>query len=110
MPYKKKLFFIRKVAVSFLGQGVLKQVLTEGERYVMTVLSLLSLAEQGIYDVVSNLGSLAARSEQKTFTVWMFFSYSQKSNTYIQTRFVAKKTWKCKKRQLFLIFLSTIDL
>ncbi len=51
----------RRVAVSFLGQGVLKQVLTEGERYVMTVLSLLSLAEQGIYDVVSNLGSLAAR-------------------------------------------------
>ncbi len=51
----------RKVAASFLGQGVLKQVLTEGERYVMTVLSLLSLAEQGIYDVVSNLGSLAAR-------------------------------------------------
>jgi oligosaccharide translocation protein RFT1 len=50
--------------MSFQGQGVLKQVLTEGERYVMTVLNLLSLSEQGIYDVVSNLGSLAARYYQ----------------------------------------------
>ena len=50
-----------KVATSFLGQGVVKQLLTEGEKYVMTVFSLLTLSEQGIYDVVANLGSLAAR-------------------------------------------------
>ena len=67
------------MAVSFLGQGVLKQVLTEGERYVMTVLSLLSLAEQGIYDVVSNLGSLAARSEQKNIhRLDVFFLFTKK--------------------------------
>ena len=39
----------------------MKQVLTEGERYIMTIFSVLSFAEQGIYDVVNNLGSLAAR-------------------------------------------------
>jgi len=49
------------VAVSFLSNGVVKQLLTEGEKYTMTVFSLLTLSQQGIYDVVANLGSLAAR-------------------------------------------------
>ena len=40
---------------------MLKQLLTEGERYLMTAFHLLEFAEQGLYDVVSNLGSLAAR-------------------------------------------------
>ena len=42
-------------------KGILKQVLTEGERYIMTVFAILSFAEQGVYDVVNNLGSMAAR-------------------------------------------------
>jgi hypothetical protein len=46
---------------SFLKQGVLKQILTEGERYVMTFFPVLSFADQGIFDIVNNLGSLAAR-------------------------------------------------
>lgn len=46
---------------SFLKQTILKQLLTEGERYVMSVFNILSFAEQGIYDIVNNLGSLAAR-------------------------------------------------
>ncbi|XP_076333542.1 man(5)GlcNAc(2)-PP-dolichol translocation protein RFT1 isoform X2 [Tachypleus tridentatus] len=46
---------------SFLKQTVMKQFLTEGERYVMTFFNALSFSEQGIYDVVNNLGSLAAR-------------------------------------------------
>ncbi|XP_013787696.1 protein RFT1 homolog isoform X1 [Limulus polyphemus] len=46
---------------SFLKQTVMKQFLTEGERYVMTLFNVLSFAEQGVYDVVNNLGSLAAR-------------------------------------------------
>nr|CAG4650908.1 EOG090X04LH [Simocephalus serrulatus] len=45
----------------FFKQGILKQVLTEGERYIMTVFAVLSFAEQGVYDVVNNLGSMAAR-------------------------------------------------
>ncbi|CAH1782953.1 unnamed protein product [Owenia fusiformis] len=46
---------------SFSKQSFLKQILTEGERYVMTMFSILSFADQGIYDVINNLGSLAAR-------------------------------------------------
>lgn len=32
-----------------------------GERYIMTVFGVLSFADQGVYDVINNLGSLAAR-------------------------------------------------
>lgn len=46
---------------SFLKQSLLKQFLTEGERYLMTIFSILSFSQQGIYDVINNLGSLAAR-------------------------------------------------
>ncbi|GFR29223.1 protein RFT1 homolog [Trichonephila clavata] len=46
---------------SFFKQTLLKQLLTEGERYLMSFFTLLSFAEQGLYDVVNNLGSLAAR-------------------------------------------------
>ncbi|KFM62634.1 Protein RFT1-like protein, partial [Stegodyphus mimosarum] len=46
---------------SFFKQTFLKQLLTEGERYLMTFFTILSFGEQGLYDVVNNLGSLAAR-------------------------------------------------
>ena len=46
---------------SFFKQSLLKQILTEGERYVMTFFNALTLAQQGVYDVINNLGSLAAR-------------------------------------------------
>lgn len=46
---------------SFFKQGFLKQLLTEGERYVMTLLNVLSFSDQGIYDAINNLGALAAR-------------------------------------------------
>ena len=47
--------------MSFIKQTILKQLLTEGERFVMTFFNVISLAEQGIYDVVNNIGSLPAR-------------------------------------------------
>lgn len=50
-----------KLTYSFVSQTFLKQFLTEGERYVMTFFNIISLGDQGIYDVVINLGSLAAR-------------------------------------------------
>ncbi|XP_048507253.1 protein RFT1 homolog isoform X2 [Athalia rosae] len=46
---------------SFFRQGVLKQILTEGERLIMTFMPMLTFAEQGMYEIVNNLGSLAAR-------------------------------------------------
>lgn len=49
------------LTISFAKQGFVKQILTEGEKYVMSVSPVLSLSEQATYDVVNNLGSLAAR-------------------------------------------------
>ncbi|KAL8212391.1 UNVERIFIED_CONTAM: Oligosaccharide translocation protein rft1, partial [Gekko kuhli] len=46
---------------SFFKQSFLKQILTEGERYVMTFLNVLNFGDQGMYDIVNNLGSLTAR-------------------------------------------------
>ncbi|XP_064632920.1 protein RFT1 homolog isoform X2 [Lineus longissimus] len=50
-----------KLTWSFFKQTVLKQLLTEGERYAMTIFNILSFSDQGMYDVVNNLGSLVAR-------------------------------------------------
>ncbi|XP_031570734.1 protein RFT1 homolog [Actinia tenebrosa] len=46
---------------SFFKQSFLKIFLTEGERFIMTIFKVLTFAEQGVYDVVNNLGSLVAR-------------------------------------------------
>jgi oligosaccharide translocation protein RFT1 len=46
---------------SFFKQGILKQLLTEGEKYMITWFSLMSLGEQGVYDIICNLGSIPAR-------------------------------------------------
>lgn len=46
---------------SFFGQGSLKLILTEGERLIMTIMPVLTFKEQGAYELVNNLGSLAAR-------------------------------------------------
>ena len=66
-----------KVASSFLGQAVVKQVLTDCEKYVMTIFNLLTLSEQGIFDVVSNLGSLAARFIFRPAEESAYFFFSQ---------------------------------
>jgi len=42
-------------------QTVVKQVLTEGEKFLMTFFEPISLGEQGVYEIVNNLASLAAR-------------------------------------------------
>ncbi|KAJ1524816.1 hypothetical protein ONE63_009686 [Megalurothrips usitatus] len=62
---------------SFFKQGILKQILTEGERYVMTLFSVLSFGEQGIYDVVNNLGSMAARFLFRPIEESAYFYFSQ---------------------------------
>ena len=66
-----------KVASSFLGQAVVQQVLTDCEKYVMTIFNLLTLSEQGILDVVSNLGSLAARFIFRPAEESAYFFFSQ---------------------------------
>ena len=46
---------------SFFGQGIVKHLLTEGEKLMFTWFSLMTLAQQGVYDVISNLGAIPAR-------------------------------------------------
>eukprot|EP01137_Pigoraptor_chileana_P003106 Opistho-2@42850 len=57
------LFNVRALSLAavFFRQGVLKQLLTEGERYIMTVFAVIGMGEQGTYDIVNNLGSLVPR-------------------------------------------------
>lgn len=50
-----------RVIISFMLQTVVKQVLTEGEKFIMTFFDTITFAEQGAYDMVNNLSSLAAR-------------------------------------------------
>ena len=44
----------------FFRQSCLKQLLTEGEKYILS-LSSVSMHDQGVYEIVNNLGSLFAR-------------------------------------------------
>lgn len=55
----------------------MKQVLTEGERYVMSVSPVLSFSQQATYDVVNNMGSLAARFIFRPIEDSSFFYFTQ---------------------------------
>jgi oligosaccharide translocation protein RFT1 len=55
----------------------MKQILTEGERYIMTLFSVLTFSEQGVYDIVNNLGSLAARFLFRPIEESAYFYFSQ---------------------------------
>ena len=52
--------------VQFLGDGLLRLALTEGEKFVLSIY-VRSMASLGIYDLISRIGSLAARF---IFRVW----------------------------------------
>ncbi|XP_012691497.1 protein RFT1 homolog isoform X2 [Clupea harengus] len=52
---------LARLTWSFFKQSFLKQILTEGERYVMTFLNVLNFGDQGVYDIINNLGSMVAR-------------------------------------------------
>lgn len=68
---------LQVLVFSFVKQGVLKQILTEGEKYVMSVSPVLSFEEQATYDVVNNMGSLAARFIFRPIEDSTYFYFSQ---------------------------------
>ncbi|XP_063697354.1 protein RFT1 homolog isoform X1 [Culicoides brevitarsis] len=68
---------LQVLVLSFVKQGVLKQILTEGEKYVMTISPVLSFAQQATYDVVNNMGSLAARFIFRPIEDSCYFYYTQ---------------------------------
>ncbi|OWF48307.1 Protein RFT1-like [Mizuhopecten yessoensis] len=53
--------YMVSLAGSFYKQSLLKQFLTEGKKYVMTIFNVFSFGDQGIYDVINNLGSMVPR-------------------------------------------------
>ncbi|KAG8226244.1 hypothetical protein J437_LFUL006346 [Ladona fulva] len=70
----------KKLAVlawSFSKQGIWKQLLTEGERYLATVVSLLPFSHQGALDVVSSLAALPARLILRPLEDAAYFYFSQ---------------------------------
>ncbi|XP_017493994.1 PREDICTED: protein RFT1 homolog [Rhagoletis zephyria] len=68
---------LQSLTLSFVKQGVLKQILTEGEKYVMSVSPVLTFSEQATYDVVNNLGSLAARFIFRPIEDSSYFFFTQ---------------------------------
>lgn len=78
------------LTVSFAKQGVVKQLLTEGEKYVMSVSPVLTFREQATYDVVNNLGSLAAR---------FVFRPIEDSSYFYFTQMVSRELPLCKQDQ-----------
>lgn len=62
---------------SFFKQGFLKQVLTEGEKYVMSISPILTFSQQATYDIVNNLGSLAARFIFRPIEENSYFYFTQ---------------------------------
>lgn len=52
-------------------------MLTEGERYVMSVSPVLNFSQQATYDVVNNMGSLAARFIFRPIEDSSFFYFTQ---------------------------------
>lgn len=65
------------LTISFAKQGVVKQLLTEGEKYVMSASPVMTFKEQATYDVVNNLGSLAARFIFRPIEDSSYFYFTQ---------------------------------
>lgn len=68
------------LTISFAKQGVVKQLLTEGEKYVMSLSPVMSFSQQATYDVVNNLGSLAARFIFRPIEDSSYFYFTQMVN------------------------------
>lgn len=68
---------LQRLVLSFAKQVVFKQVLTEGEKLVMSVSTKLSFSEQATYDIVNNMGSMAARFIFRPVEDSSYFYYTQ---------------------------------
>lgn len=83
----------------FFGQTLLKQLLTEGEKFVMTFWNPLSFEEQGKYDIVDNLSSLAAR---------FVFAPIEESAYLLFTSLVERKSAKLQDGRKYHIAMDTL--
>ncbi|XP_045477390.1 protein RFT1 homolog isoform X1 [Harmonia axyridis] len=65
------------LTMSFTRQSLVKQILTEGEKYVMTISPVMTFTQQSMYDIVNNLGSLAARFIFRPIEESAYFYFTQ---------------------------------
>ncbi|XP_044760485.1 protein RFT1 homolog [Coccinella septempunctata] len=65
------------LTMSFAKQSIVKQILTEGEKYVMTISPVMTFTQQAMYDIVNNLGSLAARFIFRPVEESAYFYFTQ---------------------------------
>lgn len=68
---------LKTLVWSFFTQGLLKQLLTEGEKFVMSMSPILTFHQQATYDIVNNLGSLFARFVFRPIEENSYFYFTQ---------------------------------
>ncbi|CAF3803158.1 unnamed protein product, partial [Rotaria magnacalcarata] len=69
---------------TFFKQGIWMKLLTEGERYIMSIFNLISYKDQAIFDTINNLGSLLPRL--------IFSTLEESAYTYFQQTLSRTKT------------------
>lgn len=99
-----------KLVKAYYMQSLFKQILTEGERYLITVFNLLTFSESGVYDVINNLGSLIARFiflpiEDGSY---IFFTNSLKRGIIFKEQTNSNEEYKAKN--YFEFFLKLVSL
>jgi oligosaccharide translocation protein RFT1 len=70
--------------ITFFRQGIWMKILTEGERYIMSLFNLVSYKDQGIFDTINNLGSLLPRL--------IFSTLEESAYAYFQQTLARTKT------------------
>lgn len=80
------------ILLLFFKQSILKQLLTEGEKYVLSI-SPASMYDQGLYEIVNNLGSLFARFLFQPLEEG-FYLYVKQVNAVILWLLEFKSRWK----------------
>jgi oligosaccharide translocation protein RFT1 len=100
------------LSFSFFKQSFLKQLLTDGERYIMTLLGLLTFAEQGVYDIITNLGSLIARIVflpiEESFYVYFASVLIRGDTALVQSKAVIQSTSRALSLILKLVSLIAL--
>ena len=97
---------------SFFKQSFLKKILTEGERYIMTLFKVLTFSQQGIYDVINNLGSLVARCvfmpiEESYYT---FFAHTLERGNSADQQSPKSAKMACETLEVVLKFVVLVGL
>ena len=90
-----------KMLLLFFRQSLLKQLLTEGEKYILSF-SSVSMHDQGVFDIVNNLGSLFARFLFQPLEEGFYLYFSRVSfAAYMNDRRVIEKELRIKQLYRF---------